>query len=252
MLPKNSLTVVVLTHNDESRIIDCLECLGFADELIIVDDASSDRTVDLARSFTDKIYKRDLSGNFSNQRNFALNNAHNPWVLFIDSDEFISERLKNEILSKIQSKSVIGYFLNRVDVMWGKKIIHGEAGEVKLLRLAKIGSGKWHGKVHEVWRVKGKTDELTQSLIHAPHQSVREFIADVDRYSSLRAKELGEAGARSNAFLIAAYPMGKFIVNYFIKKGYKDGIAGFIYAMTMSFHSFLVRGKLYLEKSNPN
>lgn len=242
---KNNLTIVVLTHNDELRIVDCLERLGFADELVVVDDNSTDRTVELARQYTQNIFVHDLAGNFSNQRNFALNHVHNQWVLYIDSDEYITKSLQIEIMSSIQSKSADGYFIKRVDYMWGSKIIHGEAGEVELLRLARKNAGKWSGKVHEEWKVRGNVKLLQHALIHAPHQSVREFISEVDEYSTLRAYELHEYKKTIQPFSIIAYPLGKFLKNYFLKRGYKDGIPGFLYAVIMSFHSFLVRAKLY-------
>lgn len=248
----NNLTIIVLTHNDEERIVDCLELLKFADELIVVDDKSSDRTIELARKFASKILQRPLNANFSNQRNFALSNAHNPWVLFVDSDEFISEKLRDEILSKIQSKNNSGFFLRRIDVMWGKKILHGEVGELRLLRLARKDTGKWHGKVHEEWKIKGTIGALSNPLIHTPHQSVKEFISGINIYSTLREEELMEKNTSSNFSTIILYPLAKFFQNYFLRKGYKDGVAGFIYAMIMSFHSFLVRSKLYLRKSDPD
>lgn len=250
MTPTINLSIVVLTHNDEEHLVDCLELLNFGDELIVIDDESTDRTLDIARNYTKKVYVRPLNNNFSNQRNFALNNAHGNWVLFIDSDEFVSEKLKDEILLRIKGGEASGFYLKRIDFMWGKKIIHGEVGEVRLIRLAKRDSGKWHGKVHEEWKVGGVTNTLMNPLIHAPHQSVKEFIKEVDLYSTLRAVELEEANSSSNFFLIFMYPIGKFAKNYFLKKGYKDGVAGFIYAMIMSFHSFLVRAKLYLGKTN--
>jgi glycosyltransferase involved in cell wall biosynthesis len=250
MINQNNLTVIVLTHNDEEHIVDCLELLKFADELIVVDDESTDRTVELARKFTNKVFIRPLNNNFSNQRNFALNNAHNQWILFVDSDEFVSDKLRGEILLKIKSKNATGYYLKRIDFMWGRKILHGEVGEIKLLRLARKDAGRWHGKVHEKWEVNGTVESLIHPLIHSPHQSVKEFIFDVDNYSTLRANELLESNTSVTAFSVIAYPVGKFLQNYFMRRGYKDGVAGFIYAMIMSFHSFLVRGKLYLGKSN--
>lgn len=250
MAAETNLSIIVLTHNDEEHLVDCLELLNFGDELIVIDDESTDRTLDIARNYTSKVFSRPLNNNFSNQRNFALNNAHGNWILFVDSDEYVSEKLRDEILSKMNNKEFSGFYLRRVDFMWGKKILHGEVGEVRLMRLAKKDSGKWHGKVHEVWSVNGNTSTLVTPLVHAPHQSVKEFIAEVDTYSSMRESELEETGGNSNFYLILMYPAGKFIQNYFFKKGYKDGVAGFIYAMIMSFHSFLVRGKLYLRKAD--
>ncbi len=241
------ITAVVLTHNDELRIVDCLEKLSFADELIIVDDNSTDRTIELCKNFTSKIYVRDLNNNFASQRNYALNFASGQWVLFIDSDEIVSITLRDEILEKINESENAGYYIKRIDRMWGIELKHGEVGQVRLLRLAKKGSGKWHGKVHETWKVIGKTEDLSSPLIHVPHQSVYEFLKEIDDYSTLRADELYENSKSVKPISIIAFPIGKFVKNYILNKGYKDGTPGFIYAMMMSFHSFLVRAKLFLK-----
>lgn len=243
----SKITAVVLTHNDELRIVDCLEKLSFADELIIIDDNSNDRTIELCKNFTSKIYVRELKNNFASQRNYALNFVTGQWILFIDSDEIVSEELKSEIQEKIKSSDVAGYYIKRIDKMWGVELRHGEVGQVRLLRLAKKGNGKWHGKVHETWKIVGKTGELSSPLIHVPHQSVHEFLREIDEYSTLRAEELRENGKSVNFVSIIAFPIGKFVKNYFYNRGYKDGTPGFIYAVMMSFHSFLVRAKIFLK-----
>ena len=122
---------------------------------------------------------------------------------------------------------------------------HGELSQVKLLRLAKKDDGKWHGKVHETLKVIGETGELAQPLLHVPHQNIKEFVSDIDEYSTLRAEELMEKGVSSSVFQVICFPLGKFIQNYIVRQGYKDGIPGMLYALMMSFHSFLVRAKLY-------
>jgi len=149
------------------------------------------------------------------------------------------------LLSQISKNAFDGFYLKRVDFVWGRQIKHGEVGNIKLMRLAKKGKGKWHGKVHEVWDVRGKIGEMEFPLIHTPHQSVREFIDDIDNYSSLRSSDAKKV-SKKNKWEIFFYPVGKFFYNYIFKKGYKDGVAGLIYAVLMSFHSFLVRAKLYL------
>lgn len=242
---QKNLSVIVLSHNDELRIVDCLETVKFADEIIVVDDNSSDRTVELARQFTNHVFVKELKGNFANQRNYALSLAHGDWVLFVDSDELVSENLKREIISSIKNSMCDGYYVRRVDYMWGRKILHGEVGQLKLLRLAKRERGKWHGKVHERLEIRGGTSNLTHPLIHIPHQSVSEFIVDVNYYSTLRAMELHEKNVQVTWIKIILYPLAKFFKNYIIKKGYKDQIPGLLYAILMSFHSFLVRAKLY-------
>lgn len=247
---KNTITAVVLTHNDEGRIVDCLDALSFVDEILVVDDNSEDRTIELAEQFTKNIKRHPLNGNFASQRNYAFNYVHSDWILFVDSDEIISEQLAKEIKRKILIPGVNGFFMRRVDFMWGRPILHGEAGNMKLLRLARKDTGKWHGKIHETWRVYGKIDDLLSPLKHVPHQSVSEFISEIDSYSSLRAQELKEKGAKIGWIEIVCFPFAKFVLNYFLRSGYKDGVAGLIYALVMSFHSFLVRGKLYQLSRN--
>lgn len=245
------ISTIILTKNEEKNIIDCVESVDFSDEIIIIDDYSIDRTIDLLENLKNKnikIFKNKLDGDFSKQRNFALDQAQGDWVLFLDADERIPNELALEI-DKIASSSnnkTEGFYIKRKDFIWGKELRHGETGSLKLLRLAKKDSGKWVGKVHEVWDVKGHTSELDNSILHYPHQSISEFLKEINFYTDLRAKELYEKGVKSNFLSIILHTKGKFILNYFIRLGILDGVEGLILALLMSFHSFLVRGKLWL------
>lgn len=249
------LSTIILTKNEEKNIIDCLESVDFSDEIIVIDDHSTDRTVELIKHLQDPritIFTHTLNNDFAAQRNFGLEKAKGSWILFVDADERISETLKVEILRAIEEENRIAYMFRRHDILWGRTLQYGEIGAVRLLRLAmkKIAVRKWKGSVHEVWDVKGLTGEFETPLLHYPHQQLTEFIAEINHYSSLRAQELFQKGVRTNWFWVIVYPKAKFIQNYFFRQGYKDGVAGFIVAMMMSFHSFLVRGKLYLLSKN--
>ena len=246
------ISVVILTKNEEKNIIDCLETVSWADEIVIVDDNSSDRTLEVIKNLENKkikTYKNDLNGDFSNQRNFGLSKTTKKWVLFIDADERVSGELHEEINtiiinSKGQEKD--GYFIKRKDFMWDKMLKHGETGNISLLRLAKRDAGIWMGKVHEVWQVNGKTGELDNYLLHYPHQSMDEFLREINFYSTIRAYELYENKTKVNPLDALTYPLGKFVLNYFLKLGFLDGMGGLIFSLMMSFHSFLVRSKLWL------
>jgi hypothetical protein len=121
---------------------------------------------------------------------------------------------------------------------------------MKLLRLARKDSGMWQGKVHEEWIVEGVTDTFENYLIHYPHQTVSEFLTEINLYTTIRAKELFEAQEKASILKIVVYPKAKFVQNYFFRLGFLDGIEGLVQAILMSFHSFLVRAKLwtYLDK----
>jgi len=242
------ISAVVLTKNEERNIKECLGTLKWCDEVIVIDDNSGDKTREIAKGMRAKIFVRSLNGDFSSQRNFALEKARGEWVLFIDADERVSPTLRSEIQSEIKNpdSSVDGYYLRREDKIWGKILRHGETSRIKLLRLGKKGKGKWRGFVHEIWEIKGKTKELNSPLIHFPHPHITNFLEEINSYSTLRAKELYNEGKRTSLLEIVGYPTAKFLKNYLFRLGFLDGTPGLMVALMMSFHSFLVRSKLYL------
>jgi len=248
------ISAVILTKNDEMDIVDCLESVSWIDEIIIIDDYSDDRTLEVVKnneiSGKIKIYQNKLNQDFAEQRNFGLTKTTKDWVLFLDADERITKELRselNEVLIEEKNKTKnIGFMIPRKDMMWGKLLKFGESGNIKLLRLAKRNAGEWVGKVHEEWIVDGNVSELENFIIHFPHKTINEFLKEINFYTTIRAKELYEKGKKSSLFQIIFYPKAKFVINYFLKLGILDGLEGLVFAILMSFHSFLVRGKLWL------
>lgn len=243
------ITVIVLTKNDEKNIVDCLESVSEFEEIVVVDDYSTDRTLEVIKNlfFFHKIhiFQNKLNENFSKQRNFGLEKAKYNWVLFIDSDE----RVPKELIIEIRSADVqkySGFYIKRKDIMWGKELRYGETGNIKLLRFGAKDKGQWGGLVHEVWNIEGSRGDFKGSIIHYPHQTVKEFLEEIDFYSTIREKELMEEGVKASILSIIFFTKGKFILNYFFKMGFMDGIPGFLVALLMSLHSFFVRAKLYL------
>jgi glycosyltransferase involved in cell wall biosynthesis len=238
---------IVLTKNEEQNIEKCLSSLTWVDEIIVIDDYSTDETVEIAKRHKAKIYKRPLDNDFSSQRNFALSKATSDWVFFVDADEKISEELKNEIIGLLNFSSAHdAYRVKRLDIIWGKTISHGEQGKIRLIRLFKKEKGKWAGRVHEEVRVNGAVGSIRNPIIHYPHSTISEFLREINFYSTIRAEELFSKKKKTNWILILSYPLAKFIKNYFVKLGVLDGIRGLILAVIMSLHSFLSRGKLWL------
>ncbi len=241
------ITAIVLAKNEEKNITDCLKRLSWCDEVIVIDDNSTDNTKKLVQENGAIVFAHFLESNFSKQRNFGLSKAKGEWVLFIDADERIEEPLQNEIQQVIgnASQTTNGFFIQRIDYMWDKQLRHGETGNKKFLRLARKNKGEWVGSVHEEWKITGKIEELNSPLLHYPHSSVSEFLKEINFYTDLRAKELYEQRVKVNFFSIILYPKAKFITNYFFKLGFLDGIPGLLVSLFMAFHSFLVRGKLW-------
>lgn len=242
------VSAIVLTKNEEKNIERCLASLSFCDEIVILDDFSMDNTLKVAKKHKVTVFQRNLDNDFSKQRNFGLSKAKNDWVLFIDSDEVVSEALQKEIVSNIEHDEFDGFYIKRQDILFGKKIKHGDVGGVSLVRLGKKEKGEWNGQVHEVWTIRGNIGKLDNALLHYPHQSISEFISEIDFYSTLRANELFLSKKKSGVFQIIFYPKFKFLKLYILQLGFLDGMSGLIHALLMSLYSFLVRGKLYLHK----
>lgn len=243
------ISAVILTKNEENNIIDCLETIDWCDEFIVVDDNSTDRTLEVIKNFNPRIgiYKRELDGDFSAQRNFGASKARGEWVLFIDADERLSHGLKGEIIDFLKSKNkeYNGFYIQRKDAMWGKELSHGEVGNIKLLRFARKNAGVWQGKVHEIWKINGNLGTFKMPLLHYPHQTIGSFLSEINYYTDLRAKELYDNGVGTKFYQIILYPKAKFFLNYFLNLGFLDGVEGLVFAIIMSFHSFLVRAKLW-------
>ena len=255
------ISAVVLTKNEEEKIAICLKKLSWCDEIIIVDDFSADKTLSVIKSLSlDKLFskcpvrviKRHLNSDFASQRNFAIVRAKNDWLLFIDADEIVSEELKIEIRKKIGAGNaqISGYYLRRKDYFLGKWLNYGETGNIKFIRLAKKSNGDWRGRIHEKWEVAGPIGILANPLHHNPHKNIFEFLRKINFYTDIVAQYWKERGRKVNIWQIVFYPEIKFINNYCLKLGFLDGVPGFIMAAMMSFHSFLVRSKVYLSKKN--
>ncbi len=236
------ISAVVLTKNEEKNIKGCLKSLDFCDEMIVVDDFSPDRTREIAREHGARVFQRRLAGDFASQRKLGLRKAKNDWVLFIDADERISPALAGEILNyESRIMNYDGFYFKRRDFFLGCWLKHGETSRVRLLRLARKNSGRWQGRVHETWQVKGKIGDLEEPLLHYPHPSLTEFLEKINHYTSLRARE------EKNFFWsqLFFYPLLKFSQNYFFRLGFLDGWAGLMMAWLMSFHSLVVRVKTW-------
>lgn len=248
------LSVIILSKNEENNISQCLETVKFCNDIIVIDDYSKDNTIEIVKKYKARLYLKKLNNNFANQRNFGLQKAKNDWVLFLDSDERISKNLSNEIKGAIKKEKINGYFFKRIDNLWGMKITHGEIGNVRLLRLARKDSGRWEREVHEEWNVSGRTKTLENPIDHYPHQTLTEFMKDINYFSGLHAIANLKEGKKSTILKIIIYPKLKFIKDYFIYLGFLDSIQGLIIALIMSMHSFLSWSKLWIlqKKLNQN
>lgn len=243
------LSAVILCKNEESTINRALSSVAFCDEIIVIDDFSTDTTLELiAKHKKIHLHQRALNGDFAAQRNFGLKKTRGDWILFVDADEEVSDDLRDEITASLTNNAQEAYYIKRRDFWWGRELRFGEVSKVRrqgLIRLVQKNSGRWKGSVHEVFLTAKNTGHLTGFLNHHPHPTLAQFLDEVNFYSSIRADELSRGGRQFSLFRVIIYPPTKFFLNYFLKAGFLDGPAGFAYAFLMAFHSFLVQAKLY-------
>jgi len=242
------ISVAVLTRNEKKNIEGCLKTLKWCDEIIIIDDYSEDKTVEIAKKLGARVFKHRLNNNFAQQRNFGLQQAQGEWVLFVDADERITPELAKEIKQEVKKDERYAFVFKRQDYFMGKPLKHGETAKVRLLRMAKK-NGEWERAIHEVWKTKWRTKTLKNPILHYSHTSISQFLSQINFHSTLHAEALRKEGVRFSLFRLIFNPLGKFLQNYIWRLGFLDGTAGLIMALMMSFHSFLARAKLYFTGS---
>ena len=246
------ISILLLTKNEEKNLSKYWTWLDKAkrvNEIIVVDDNSDDKTIEILKNLESKkikvkIFERGLNNNFSDQRNFGITKTTNNWVLWLDADEKPSTNLIR-FLNHIDNLQYKNYAFKRNDVFIGHELKHGENANQYFTRFFNKKYGRFTGTVHEVWQSPKEIELKKIHIHHYPHQSLKGFIKKLNFYSDLRAQELFDQNQKSNLFQIIFYPLAKFIQNYFFKLGFLDATPGIIMALGMSFHSFLVRSKLW-------
>lgn len=243
-----TIAAVILTQNNQAVLPRLLRQLAWCDQIIVIDDQSTDNTVKLAKQFGARVFSRPLRHNFATQRNFGLRHVTTDWILFVDSDEIVTPALAEEIRRCIKSNQFAAYRLPRLDHFLGRTLYHGEAGNIHLIRLARHRAGRWHRPVHETWQVKGAIGQLKSPLYHQPHPHLASFLDKINHYTTIEARYRPLPRPTRLLFELVFLPPAKFLDNYILKLGFLDGWPGLVMAAMMSLHSLLVRLKLY-EKS---
>lgn len=240
------LSVCIICLNEEQNIKYCLESASWADELIVIDAGSQDRTIEIARQFSNMVFHRPWTG-YVDQKNFALSKANGDWILSLDADEVVSPGLREEILTIIhQPSEKNGFRIPRLSFYQNRWIRHSGFYPDKQLRLFKRGHGRWiGGRVHERVEVRGAVGELKNDLFHYPYKgSIIGQLQTLNNFTTLQANDLYDKGKRYHPVLLLFRPLFKFIEVYLFKRGFLDGLAGFIIAITSSYSMFIRYVKL--------
>jgi glycosyltransferase involved in cell wall biosynthesis len=239
---KQKLSVLVITLNEELNIKSFLEAIDFADEIIVIDSYSKDQTVAIAQKFSNvKVIQNEFI-NFTAQRNFAINQAIHPWILFMDADERLTPDLKSEIISTVNSDNPASAYLFTRTFMFKKEKLHFSGWQTdKIFRL--FDKNKCHYTeerfVHEKLKVDGRIEILNHKLIHFSYTDFNSYKNKMRSYGILKAKEKHIKGLKPTLFMTVVHPLYTFLYQYIVRFGFLDGRKGIIICYLNAYSVFI-------------
>lgn len=239
------LSVIIIARNAENLIADCIESVNFADEVIVIDSKSTDRTADVAKRLKAKVIE-DTNTSFAERRNLGLRHAKGEWVFYIDTDERATQELVSSIKYQVSrdDNEVVAYTITRQNFYFGN---HPWPRQEHLERLFKRSKLKeWYGALHESPRVDGKVGELEGLLLHYTHRDLTSMLEKTIQWSQIEAQLRYDA--HHPAMTWWRFPrvmLTAFYDSYITQEGYRAGVVGLIESMYQSFSMFITYARLW-------
>ncbi len=250
-MPK--LTVVINTLNEEKSLPRALASVkGFADEVVVCDMESGDRTVEIAKSLGAKVFTHEKTGYVEPARNFAISKANNPWVMVLDADEEVPDRLAAEIKRILKSPKADYFRIPRKNIIFGYWMRHSRWWPDYNIRLFKKGSVSWNEVIHAVPMTQGTGGEVEAkeefAIIHHNYDSIDDYLTRMGRYSTEHAALKVKEGYRFSWKDLIIGPSNEFLSRYFFGEGYKDGLHGLALSLLQAFSELTVYLKVWQKE----
>jgi len=244
---KRKLSVVISAYNEEKHLPACLSSVSFADEIIVVNNSSTDRTEEIARKYTKLVYVQPNTMMLNINKNFGFSKATGEYILNLDADEEIPPDLADEIVQILKQKDVSdGYWISRKNIIFGKWIRHGLWWPDKQIRLFRRTKGTFACKhIHEYIAVDGSIENLMHPYIHHNYDSVDQYLTKLMRCTTSEAEYLIDTKYQFSWFDAIRFPLSDFLKTYFLEKAYKDGLHGLVVSLLQAFYSFIVFAKVW-------
>jgi glycosyltransferase involved in cell wall biosynthesis len=243
----STISVIVITYNEEKNLARCLESvLPIADEIIVIDSNSTDGTESICNQFGAKFIKREFT-DYADQRNIAFQLATMDYLFFIDADEAMSVTLQKTLI-QIKSSGILYdvYRVNRFNNFCGKWIKHGMWYPEILIRMIRNGKGKWSGQIHEILQpdTGASIQILNGDLLHYSYTNIESLVFKLNQYTTLQAVQMFEQNKKAPIFKLYINPIWAFINGYFIKLGFLDGWEGYLIHRAIAFQTMIKYAKL--------
>jgi len=249
------ISAVLITKDEELNIRRCLESITWVDEIIVIDSESVDNTHSIANEYGAKIYSPDWQG-YGHAKQESVKHATHDWILSIDADEVVSEDLKNEIIAVLSLENCAdGYLIPRKTNFMGRWINYSNWYPDHVLRLFNKTKGGFNSNlVHEAVEVEGQKKYLKNDLLHYSYPTLDEYFRKFNIYTRMGAEDLLAKGKKTSLFGIFIKPLAAFIKHYFLKKGFLDGIEGFLISFLSSVAVMVKYAKLreLMKKKDTN
>lgn len=246
------ITAIIPTLNEEIHIEDAIKSVSFADEIIIIDSFSTDKTVEIAKSLGARVLQREYEYSAS-QKNWTIPQASNEWIILLDADERVTDNLKDEIKALLKSENINDYscyWINRNSFFMGKDVKYGGWND-KVIRLFKKSDCRYEDlKVHSEIITNGKIGVLKNKINHDTYKSFDSHMVKLNRYAFLQAQDYDKKTGRLTGFHFIIKPMFRFFKHYIVQGGFRDGIVGLIIAYNHSYSVFMRYVRLWLLRRN--
>lgn len=245
------ISALVTTYNEERNIKECIESISWADEIVVVDSYSTDRTVEIVKSFPDvNFYQRNYYGAAS-QKNWAMDKTTNEWIFIIDADERVTPLLRDEILRTIENPEFDAYYVRRVAYFMDKPIRFSGWQHDRVIRLVRRGVGRYPNKrVHADMKVDKEVGFLKNPLIHYMIESFEQYLPRIVTYGFWGAAQGWRVNKKCGFFEVFLRPLWRFIRMYIIQLGFLDGLHGLVFCMLQSFGTYLKWAILWEWREN--
>ena len=242
------VSVVVSAYNEEKKLEDCLKSVkDVASEIVVIDNTSSDKTSQIAKKYTDKVFMRENNVMLNVNKNFGFTKATGKWILNLDADERVTDELSKEILDLDENMSTNGLLIPRKNILFGKWIRHSIWWPDYQLRLFKKNKGKFEEKhVHELLTLEGEAEKLMAPIEHLNYQTISQYLYKLEHiYTESEVENIIKSNKKLGWHDALRMPAQDFMKTYFFQQGYKDGLHGLVLSLLQAFYMVVVFAKVW-------